>query len=52
MLGTCYMLVSSLAYSSTLKTSACCSFETSVHFHLNTYASIPQDMTLDTTLLR
>jgi hypothetical protein len=44
----CYMLVSCLAYSSTLKMEATCSSEMSVHFERTKRRYIPGDITLYT----
>jgi hypothetical protein len=40
------MMLSCLAYSSTLQMEAACSSETSVHFHETTQSDIPEDKTL------
>jgi hypothetical protein len=46
LLGTCFMLVSCMAYSSTLKMEVTCSSETLVHVPLNTECHIPEDRTI------
>jgi hypothetical protein len=46
LLATCFMLVSCLAYSSTLKMEARCFSETSVDFQRTTRRYIPEDRTL------
>jgi hypothetical protein len=48
LLATCFMLVSCLSYSSTLKMEATCSSETSVEFKLTTRRYIPEARTLQT----
>jgi hypothetical protein len=45
-LDACFMLVSCLAYSSTLKMEVTCSSGMSVDFHHNTWRYIPEDRTL------
>jgi hypothetical protein len=42
----CFMIISCLAYSSTLKMEAVCSSETSVDLHWTTRRYIPKDTTL------
>jgi hypothetical protein len=46
LVATCFTLVSCLAYSSTLKVEATCSFETSVDFQKTTRPYIPEDGTI------
>jgi hypothetical protein len=46
LLATCFMLVSFLVYSSTLKTEVTCSSETPVVFQRTTWRYIPEDRTL------
>jgi hypothetical protein len=48
-LAACFMIVSCVAYSSTVKTEAICSFETSVHFHRSVRSYIADDTTLHDT---
>jgi hypothetical protein len=48
-LAACFMLVSCVTYSSTVKTEAICSFETSVHFHRSVRSYIADDTTLHNT---
>jgi hypothetical protein len=48
---TCFLLVSSLAYSSTLETESTCSSETSVSFLRTTWRCIPKAMTLKGIIL-
>jgi hypothetical protein len=48
-LAACFMLVSCVAYFSTVKTEAICSFETSVHFHRSIRSYISDDTTLQNT---
>jgi hypothetical protein len=43
---TCFMLVSGLAFTSTLKMEATCFSETSIDFHRTTRHSVPDDRTL------
>jgi hypothetical protein len=50
--ATCFMLVSCLAYSSTLKIEATCSFETSVDFQWTTQHYIQEASVIVFALLR
>jgi hypothetical protein len=50
LLATCFMLVSSFAYSSSLKMEAICSSVTLVDFKLATWRYIPGDRTLHGTV--
>jgi hypothetical protein len=52
LLDTCFMLVSCLAYSSTLKMEATCSSETSVDFQRTTVRCIPEDKLFIITTVR
>jgi hypothetical protein len=46
LLAVCFMLVSCLSYTSTLKMEATCSSETVVDFRQITWCNIPEDRTL------
>jgi hypothetical protein len=52
LLAACFLLVSCLAYSLTVKMETICSSETSVDFHRTTWRYIPEDRTLRSPAVR